>query len=87
MSPSGDIEAVRLEGRERLSTTEPGIVRHPRRRGQLGGAIRPNHEDSDTERLAPPERVEADHAGRVQDHEAAKAVSGPVVAADPSVLT
>src|SRR5208283_3235176 len=44
------------------------------------------HQYADAERLAPAERIEADHSGRVQDHETAEAMSGTVVAADPSML-
>ena len=85
--PPGDVEAVWLERRERLGTTEPGIVGHARRRGELSRAVRPEHEDADAEVRAPAEGVEADHAGRVQDDESAKAMSGPVVAAGAPVRT
>jgi hypothetical protein len=79
--PSGDVNAVWLEGRERLDTTEPGIVGHAGRQGELGRAVRPEHQDPDVERVAPSEGVEADHAGCVQDYEATQAVGGPVIAA------
>jgi hypothetical protein len=78
--PPGDIEAVWLEERECLGSAKPCIVGHPGRRGELGHPVRPEHEHPNAEARAPVDSVEAHHAGRVQDDEAAKAMGGPVVA-------
>jgi len=85
--PAGDIEAVWLEWRERLGPPEPGIVCHSRRRGELSRAVRAEHQDTDAEARAPAQRVKADRAGCVQDHEAAKAMRGPVIATGAPVGT
>jgi hypothetical protein len=85
--PAGDVEAVSLERRERLRPPEPGIVCHSRRRGELSRAVRAEHQDTDAEARAPAQRVKADRAGCVQDHEAAKTMGGPVVAAGAPVRT
>jgi hypothetical protein len=46
----------------------------------------PEHEDADPEALAPAEGVEDDPDRRVQDHEAAKAMGGSVVAGSAPIL-
>jgi hypothetical protein len=85
--PAGDVDAVWLEWRESLGAPEPCIVGHARRRGELGRPVRPEHQDADAERVAPAERVEGDDPSSVEDHEAAKSVGGPIVAAGAPVRT
>ena len=85
--PTGDFEAVWLEGCERLGTAEAGIVGHARRRGELRRAVRPEHQDPDTERVAPPEGVEGNDPRSVEDDEAPQSMSGPVEAAGATVRT
>ena len=62
------------------------IVGHPRRRGELSRPVWPEHEDADPEALAPAEGVEDGPDRRVQDHEAAKAMGGSVVAGGAAIL-
>ncbi|MGD0287912.1 MAG: hypothetical protein ABSC31_16315 [Acidimicrobiales bacterium] len=83
--PPGDVETVWLEWRESLGTAEPGIVGSARRRGELSRAVRTEHQDPDAEVRAPAQGVKADHAGSIQDHEAAEPMGGPVVAASAPV--
>jgi len=71
--------------RERLGAAEPGIVGHARRRGKLGRAVRPEHQHSDSEGIAPPNGVQGDDSRSVQDHEAAKTMGSSVVAAGAPV--
>jgi len=55
-------------------------------RGELCCPVPTEHEDADVERLAPPERFEADHTRGVQDHQAAKAMGSAVTAPGAAVL-
>jgi hypothetical protein len=83
--PSSDIEAVGLERRERLGTTEPGIVGHARCRGQVRRTVSTEHDDADTEVCTPSEGVEGDGPRSVEDDEAPQSMGGSGEAAGTTV--
>src|ERR1039458_7201940 len=51
--PPGDVEAVGLAWCDCRLPSQPCVVCHPRRRGELTGPVRSEHEDADPETATP----------------------------------